>query len=338
MNKLLKVRDLHIYFSTLSQKTWVVRGVNFDLYAKEALGIVGESGCGKSVMAKSIMRLLPPTSSYAQNGTILYKNENILSKKEKALCKIRGKEIGMIFQDSMTSLNPTMKIGHQISEGYTIHYPHISRKQARLRACGLLERVGISDVQSRMNQYPHELSGGIRQRVMIAIAMISSPQILIADEPTTALDVTIQAQILELLKEVQKKEKMSIIFITHDLSVIANFCHRVIVMYAGEMIEQAPVHELFQNPKHPYTCCLLNSILHLDLPPSQALYSIHGSPPNLGEKWKGCSFYTRCPHAMKICQNMSPKSIKVKDKHHVSCWLFASSIMQKEGNKNATSC
>ena len=331
MKKLLEVEDLHTSFSTLSKKIRAVRGVSFDLYQGETLGVVGESGCGKSVMAKSLTRLLPTISSHIDKGTVLYKGENLLKKNERELRKIRGKEIGMIFQDPMTSLNPIMKIGSQIIEGYEAHHPHVPRQEVALRVLELLERVGIPDAQSRMNQYPYELSGGMRQRVMIAIAMISSPRILIADEPTTALDVTIQAQILELLREIQEKEKMSIILITHDLSVIANFCDRVIVMYAGEIIEKAPVEELFRVPKHPYTRRLLNSIPRLDLPPKRHLYSIHGSPPDLSCKLKGCSFYSRCPHAMPICHDGKPKAFEIEPEHHVSCWLFAPRITRKEG-------
>jgi oligopeptide transport system ATP-binding protein len=333
MKKLLQVEDLHTSFSTLSKKIRAVRGVTFDLYQGEALGIVGESGCGKSVMAKSITRLLPPVSSKIEKGRILYKGEDILLKNEREMRKIRGNEIGMIFQDPMTSLNPTMKIGKQIVEGYALHQPHVSKQEMELRVLELLERVGIPDAESRMHQYPHELSGGMRQRVMIAIAMISAPHILIADEPTTALDVTIQAQILELLREFQQKEQMSILLITHDLSIIANFCDRVIVMYAGEIVESAPVEELFRAPKHPYTRRLLNSIPRLDLPPKRQLYSIHGSPPDLGCKLKGCSFHKRCPHTMPICQEANPKVFEVEPNHQVSCWLFDPRLTRNQEGK-----
>lgn len=322
MSKLLEVEDLHTTFSSLSKKVHAVRGVSFHLEKGETLGIVGESGCGKSVMAKSITRLLPLISSKIEKGKILYKGENILLKNEREMRKIRGKEIGMIFQDPMTSLNPTMRIGNQIIEGYVLHHPHVPRQEAALRALELLERVGIPEAESRMNQYPHELSGGMRQRVMIAIAMISAPTVLIADEPTTALDVTIQAQILELLREIQQKEQMSIMLITHDLSIIASFCDRVIVMYAGEVVESASVEELFVAPKHPYTRRLLNSIPRLDLPPKRHLYSIHGSPPDLSCKLKGCSFHARCPHAMHICRDGKPKTFTISPGHDVSCWLF----------------
>ena len=322
MKKLLDVENLHTSFSSLSKKIRAVRGVSFDLFPGETLGIVGESGCGKSVLAKSITRLLPSNIASIDTGHVFYKGEDILQKSERKLRKIRGREIGMIFQDPMTSLNPTMKIGNQIIEGYAFHNPHVSRQEVSLRALELLDRVGIPEPESRMNQYPHELSGGMRQRVMIAIAMISYPDILIADEPTTALDVTIQAQILDLLKEIQQREQMSIILITHDLSIVASFCNRVLVMYAGEVVESAPVEELFHSPKHPYTRRLLNSIPRLDLPVKRHLYSIQGTPPDLGSPIKGCSFRERCPHAMKTCLEKKPITLEVEKNHQVACWLF----------------
>ena len=236
----------------------------------------------------------------------------------------------MIFQDPMTSLNPTMRIGSQIIEGYALHHPESSRESNENRAIELLKRVGVSDAPSRMMQFPHELSGGMRQRVMIAIAMISSPRILIADEPTTALDVTIQAQILGLLKEIQKNEGMSIALITHDFSIVAGFCDRVIVMYAGRIVESAPVDELFSSPKHPYTRRLINSIPRLDLNASRKLYSIHGTPPDLSVKIKGCAFAKRCPHAMPHCYDEAPRPFEVSPKHYASCWLFDPRIEREE--------
>jgi len=330
MKKLLEVKNLHTSFSTLSKKVRAVQGVSFDLKEGETLGVVGESGCGKSVMAKSITRLLPSISSRIEQGEIHYKGENLLLKRERELRKIRGKEIGMIFQDPMTSLNPTMRIGDQIIEGYALHHPSASKEEMKMRAIKLLKRVGISDSETRLTQFPHELSGGMRQRVMIAIAMISSPKILIADEPTTALDVTIQAQILGLLKEIQKREQMSILLITHDFSIVAGFCDRVVVMYAGKIVESAPVDELFSAPKHPYTRRLLNSIPRLDLPSTRQLYSNHGSPPDLSSKIKGCAFAQRCPHAMKLCHDGAPLSIEISKEHHTACWLFDPRIQRKE--------
>jgi len=330
MSTLLQVKDLHTSFSTLSKKVRAVRGVSFELKKGETLGIVGESGCGKSVMAKSLTRLLPSISSSIDQGEVIYKGENLLLKKERQLREVRGKEIGMIFQDPMTSLNPTMRIKDQIIEGYALHHPKASKAVMNEMALKLLKRVGVSDAESRLSQYPHELSGGMRQRIMIAIAMIASPKILIADEPTTALDVTIQAQILGLLKEIQKKEEMSIVFITHDFSVVAGFCDRVIVMYAGKIVECAPVEELFIAPKHPYTRRLLNSIPRLDLLATRHLYSIHGSPPDLSSKEKGCLFAKRCPHATKLCYESSPKSLEISENHLVACHLFDPRIQRKE--------
>jgi oligopeptide transport system ATP-binding protein len=321
-NTLLEVENLHTSFSTLSKRVAAVRGVSFHLKKGETLGIVGESGSGKSAMAKSLTRLLPPVSARIDQGKVYYKGEDLLLKKEKELCKIRGKEIGMIFQDPMASLNPTMRIGEQIIEGYALHYGATSKNERKQRALDLLKQVGISEPASRFKQYPHELSGGMRQRVMIAIAMISSPSILIADEPTTSLDVTIQTQILELLKEIQQKEGMSIILITHDFSIVAGFCDRIIVMYAGEIVESATVEELFSSPKHPYTKRLLQSIPRLDAPFSQKLYSIEGSAPDLSKEIKGCPFAKRCPYAIDSCYDQRPKSYSISKSHYAACSLF----------------
>ena len=327
---LLEVKNLYTSFSTLSKKIRAVRGVSFHLEEGETLGIVGESGSGKSVMAKSLIRLLPTVTSSIDNGEIYYKGENLLLKKERELRKIRGKEIGMIFQDPMTSLNPTLKIKDQIIEGYALHYPLETKKTMKKKALSLLQQVGVSDATSRLNQYPHELSGGMRQRVMIAIAMISSPRILIADEPTTALDVTIQAQIFGLLKKIQKEEKMSIVLITHDFSIVAGFCDRVLVMYAGQVVESARVETLFKDPKHPYTRRLLNSIPYFNDTSPLNLYSIHGSPPNLSSKIQGCAFAKRCPHAMHLCHDEIPKLMEVEEDHRTACWLFDPLVAREE--------
>jgi len=333
MKHLLEVKNLHISFSTLSRKVAAVRGVSFHLSPGEIVGIVGESGCGKSALARTITRLLPPISSNIDQGQVLYREEDLLLKSEQELCKIRGKEIGMIFQDPMTSLNPTMPIGNQITEGYRLHYPKIAKKERNKRALSLLKKLGISEADSRLKQYPHELSGGMRQRIMIAIAMISSPSLLIADEPTTSLDVTIQAEILELLKQIQQKEKISIILITHDLSIVSSFCDRVLVMYAGEIVESAPTTILFKNPRHPYTCSLLRSIPRLDLPPTKPLYSIEGSPPDLSIKIKGCAFAKRCPDAMSSCHHKKPQNQMISQNQSVTCFFFDPQIQEKERKK-----
>ncbi|MCB1075347.1 MAG: ABC transporter ATP-binding protein [Simkania sp.] len=326
---LLKVKNLSTSFSTLSKKVKAVQDVSFELDEGMSLGIVGESGCGKSVMARSLTRLLPSITARVDGGNVYYRGKDLLLLKEQELCGVRGKEIGMIFQDPMTSLNPTMRIGDQIIEGYAHHHPEATEEELVERALKFLNRVGVSDPTSRFYQFPHELSGGMRQRVMIALAMISSPKILIADEPTTALDVTIQAQILGLLKEIQQKDGMSIILITHDLSVVAGFCDRVIVMYAGRIVENAPVDELFSAPKHPYTRRLLNSIPRLDISTKKQLYCIDGAPPDLSSKIKGCPFAKRCPHALHLCHDGHPQSIEVAPSHQVSCWLYDPRIQRK---------
>ncbi|MEM8728188.1 MAG: ABC transporter ATP-binding protein [Chlamydiota bacterium] len=330
MKGLLEVENLHVSFSTLSKKVAAVRGASFHLKQGETLGIVGESGCGKSVMARSITRLLPTISSKIDEGRILYRGKDLLLESQRELRKIRGKEIGMVFQDPMTSLNPTMRIGDQIIEGYARHHPKAVKEEMEEHAIDLLKRVGVSEATSRLRQYPHELSGGMRQRVMIAIAIISSPNILIADEPTTALDVTTQAQILSLIKQIQKKDGMSIILITHDLSIVSGFCDHVVVMYAGKIVESAPVEDIFTDPKHPYTCRLLKSIPRIDLPSKEKLYSIHGYPPDLSMKIKGCGFAKRCPHATNLCHDKKPENYRVTENHHVSCWLFDHRLKKEE--------
>lgn len=322
MNNLLTVKNLSTNLSSQRKKIRAVRSVSFDLRPGETLGIVGESGCGKSIMAKTITRLLPALTAEIESGKILYKNEDLLQKSEAEMRSVRGKEISMIFQDPMTSLNPTMKIGKQIAEGYRSHHPKATNEEVYTRVIELLDQVVIPEPETRYKQFPHELSGGMRQRVMIAIAMIAKPQILIADEPTTALDVTIQAQILELLKDIQKRENMSIILITHDFSIVSNFCDRVLVMYAGEVIEVATIDELFKSPKHPYTKRLLHSIPHLNSPFDKTLYTIQGSPPDLASTSLGCSFATRCPHASDRCRRQKPETLQIEKDHYVNCWLY----------------
>lgn len=317
---LLNVKDLHVFFKTQKKKLHAVRGAHFQLFEGETLGIVGESGSGKSAMAKAIVKLVAPHSTLL-SGEVWYEGQNLLSLTEKEMQKIRGKEIGMIFQDPMTSLNPTMKVGKQIIEGYLRHNPHLSMKEAESYAIEMLEMVGIPEPDHRINEYPHTLSGGMRQRVMIALALATKPRILLADEPTTALDVTIQAQILDQLKRIKQKMGTSIILITHDLSVVAGFCDRVLVMYGGEIIENAPVDSLFSHPQHPYTQRLLQSIPRLDLSRDHPLLPIEGTPPDLTQTLVGCSFFARCPHAMTICREQPPKHFAYSDRHTSSCWL-----------------
>src|SRR5690606_29352170 len=264
MKKILSVKNLSVNFETYKAEVKAVRDVSFDLHEEETLAIVGESGSGKSVTAQSVMRLIPIPPGKFVNGSIEFNGENLVEKSEKQMESISGKEIGMIFQDPMTSLNPTMTIGKQIAEGL-IKHQNMTKKEAHLRGVELLKLVGIPNPEKRISQYPHEFSGGMRQRAMIAIALACNPKILIADEPTTALDVTIQAQILDLMKELQKETGTAIILITHDLGVVANSAHRVAVMYGGKIVETGSVDEIFYNPRHPYTWGLLNSMPRLDM-------------------------------------------------------------------------
>jgi oligopeptide transport system ATP-binding protein len=319
MNKLLEVKNLKVTFHTPHQSLTAVRDVSFDLHEGEILGIVGESGCGKSATAKALLKLLPSHSCQIE-GKALLAGRNLVEYSDRQMQKVRGKEIGMIFQDPMTSLNPTLKIGYQIIEGIRKHDPQISQRDASAEAIGMLELVGIPQPETRFNEYPHTLSGGMRQRAMIAIALAAKPKILLADEPTTALDVTIQAQILDLMKGIQLKTRTSIILITHDLSVIAGFCDRVLVMYAGEIVESGPVEELFYRPSHPYTQRLLQSIPRLDMPQDQSLIAIEGTPPDLSSLLPGCGFCSRCPLAMNICRIQSPPLSTVGPEHEAACW------------------
>ena len=320
MEKILQVKDLHISFHTFAGEVQAIRGVNFDLYKGETLAIVGESGSGKSVTSKAVMRLLPPGNSEIKAGEILFAGQDLAKMKEKDMQKIRGKEISMIFQDPMTSLNPTMKIGKQIMEPI-IKHQRLSKREAKERALNLLKLVGIPMPEARFEQYPHQFSGGMRQRVVIAIALACNPHILIADEPTTALDVTIQAQILELMKGLQKKVDTSIIFITHDLGVVANVADRVAVMYGGKIVEIGTVDEIFYNPQHPYTWGLISSMPDLDSR-GKDLYAIPGTPPNLLDPPRGDAFAPRNEYAMQIDLEEEPPMFKVSETHYAATWLL----------------
>lgn len=320
MERILDVKDLHVSFHTYAGEVKAVRGVNFHVNRGEAVAIVGESGCGKSVTAQTLMKLIPMPPGKIKKGEILFNGENLVNKTNKQMEAIRGKEIGMIFQDPMTSLNPTMTIGNQITEGL-IKHQNMSRTDARKRAIELLTIVGIPQPEKRVEQYPHEFSGGMRQRAMIAIALACSPKLLIADEPTTALDVTIQAQILDLMKDLQKKLGTSIILITHDLGVVAEMCDRVIVMYAGKVIETGTVDDIFYNPQHPYTKGLLRSVPRLDLNRDEPLTPIFGTPPDLLRPPTGCGFTARCESAMRVCQEMDPELVEVSGSQRAACWL-----------------
>ncbi|MBG9982267.1 ABC transporter ATP-binding protein [Aerococcaceae bacterium DSM 111020] len=320
-DNLLTVKDLHISFNTYAGKNHAVRGLNFEVKQGETLAIVGESGSGKSVSCNAIMRLIPTPPGIYEKGEIQFDGKDILSLSEEEMTKIRGNDIAMIFQDPMTSLNPTTKIGHQITEVYKIHQPELSAIEAKKKAIELLELVGISFPERRFNEYPHEFSGGMRQRVVIAIALAANPKLLIADEPTTALDVTIQAQILELMKKIQHEINAAIIFITHDLGVVANVADKVAVMYAGQIVEYGSANEIFYNPKHPYTWGLLGSMPDLDSSNDQELYTIPGAPPNLIDPPKGDAFAPRNRYALAIDYEQEPPVFEVNDQHYVKSWL-----------------
>jgi oligopeptide transport system ATP-binding protein len=318
---ILKVEDLKVSFRTYAGEVQAVRGVSFHLNKGEVLAIVGESGCGKSVTAQTIMRLIPTPPSFIKGGSIQFDDKEMTKLSDKAMEKIRGSEMGMIFQDPMTSLNPTMTIGKQITEGLVKHQG-MSAAAAKARAIDMLKLVGMSNPEGRVNQYPHELSGGMRQRVMIAIALSCNPKLLIADEPTTALDVTIQAQIIELMKKLSEQTEASIIVITHDLGVVAEMAQRVVVMYAGKVVEQGTVDELFYHPQHPYTWGLLRSVPRLDHDSESELVPIPGTPPDLFAPPQGCAFAARCPYAMKACLEKDPEPTKLTETHSAACWLL----------------
>ncbi|MFF2448796.1 dipeptide ABC transporter ATP-binding protein [Neobacillus sp. NPDC058068] len=319
MEKLLEINNLHVSFQTYAGKVQAVRGVNLYLKKGETLAIVGESGSGKSVTSKSIMKLLPNKTAQIEEGEILFEGKNLVHLSEKEMEKIRGSEISMIFQDPMTALNPTMTVGKQIAESIMTHQK-LNKQQAQQRTVDLLKLVGIPNPEQRVNQYPHQFSGGMRQRVVIAIALACNPRMVIADEPTTALDVTIQAQILDLMKDIQKKMDTSIIIITHDLGVVANIADRVAVMYAGKIIETGTVEEVFYNPQHPYTWGLLGSMPNLET--KGELAAIPGTPPDLLHPPTGDAFAERNEHALKIDYLREPPMHKISETHYAATWLL----------------
>ena len=320
--RILEVKNLNVSFKTYAGIVQAVRGVNFHLDKGETLAIVGESGCGKTVTSKSIMGLLPSSQTIIEkdNSEINFDGENLLQFSEAEMVKIRGRQISMIFQDPMTSLNPTMKIGNQIAESIIIH-ENVSAKEAKDRALKMLELVRMPNAKERLNEYPHEFSGGMRQRVMIAIALACNPKVLIADEPTTALDVTIQAQIMDLINDLKKELNTGVILITHDLGVVASVADRIHVMYAGKMVEKGTTDEIFYNPKHPYTFALLKSVPKLHIDDREKLYSLEGTPPDLINPPVGCPFAARCKFGMKICRVKFPETTAFGNEHESCCWL-----------------
>lgn len=316
---MLDVNNLHVTFSTYGGTVKAVRGVNFHLHKGETLAIVGESGCGKSVTANAIMRLIPDPPGKITHGTITFRGKDITTRTEKEMRSIRGVDISMIFQDPMTALNPTLTIGTQLMEGLQEHR-HISGSKAKGKALEMMHLVGIPNPKERLKQYPHQFSGGMRQRIVIAMALICEPDLLIADEPTTALDVTIQAQILEMFDKIQAETGVAIILITHDLGVVAKVADRIAVMYAGKIIETGTKREIFYQPQHPYTKGLLKSVPRLDLK-EETLTPIDGTPPDLFSPPEGCPFTARCSFAMEVCDKVYPLHAELTDTHQVDCWL-----------------
>ena len=327
---LLEVKNLVTSFRTSEGSLQAVKDVSFHVDKGETLCIVGESGCGKSITSLSVMRLLPSNGSI-ESGEILLNDEALQNLSAEQMRRLRGNRMSMIFQEPMTALNPVLTIGYQLREPLLLHHK-VSKSEATRQGIELLTQVGIPDPAKRLNQYPHELSGGMRQRVMIAMALACHPSLLIADEPTTALDVTIQAQILDLINDLKEKLDMGVLMITHDMGVVAEVADRVMVMYAGKKIEEGPVEEIFENPKHPYTIGLLNSVPNVDDPEFE-LEPIPGNMPGLNEQISGCRFHPRCKFATEKCKTIAPPEFDLEGGHHVSCWLAEEEVDTNEHNR-----
>lgn len=317
-NKVIEIENLSTVFGPKKEKIRAIDGVSFYVCRGEMVGIVGESGCGKSVTSQSIMRLYDEKEEVSYSGTVRFEGENLMEIPYKEMNKIRGNRIAMIFQDALSSLNPVYTVGNQVVEAICIHQ-NVEKKEAWQKAVEMLTKVGISEPEKRMRQYPHELSGGMRQRVMIAIALCCKPDLLIADEPTTALDVTVQAQIMDLIQQLKEEENMGVILITHDMAVVAENCDRVIVMYLGQMVEEASVTDIFEHPLHPYTIGLIQSIPQMTTDSEQELFMIKGSLPLLTQIKKGCRFASRCPYATDKCREEEPELQKTGENHSVRC-------------------
>ena len=327
MEKLVDLKDLKVSFFTPAGEVQAVREISWDLDKGEVIGIVGESGSGKSVSVYALIGLLTPPGRVV-SGSIEFDGKDMLSLPEKQMQEIRGSDIAMVFQDPTTCLNPVFTIGNQLIEAILVH-DRISKKEARKKAIHMLELVEIPFPEKRMRQYPHEFSGGMKQRVMIAMALANNPKLVIADEPTTALDVTIQAQILDLLKNLRSKINMSVILITHDLGIISDVCDRVLVMYAGKVVEEASIFDIFEKPGHPYTKGLLRSIPRLHLDKKERLVPIEGTPVDLLCPPAGCSFSPRCEYCMRICIEQQPPMFELGEKHRSACWLLHEQIKDK---------
>ncbi len=317
---LLDVQDLRYSFRTYGGEVEAVRGVSFRVFPGEVVGIVGESGCGKSVSAQCALRLNPEPPGFRKGGRLLYKGADVFDKSEKEMRAMRGTEIGFVFQDPMTYLNPTMKIGAQVEEVFAGR-PGVSRREAKRRAMEMLSLVGIADAERRVEQYPHELSGGMKQRVMIAMALVGGPSLVIADEPTTSLDVTIEAQILELLDDLRRRLGTAVVMITHDLGVIAKMCDRVYVMYGGMVVESGSVDDIFYETAHPYTSGLLGSVARLETDCEGELRAIEGTPPDLFSPPPGCPFAARCDYALRVCRERPAPAFSLGGDHETACWL-----------------
>lgn len=321
MDSIIEVKNLKTSFKTREGKFFAADDVSFKVNKGKTLGIVGESGCGKSVTSLSIMRLIPNPPGEIESGQILFKGRDLLKLSNEEMRQVRGNQIGMIFQEPMTSLNPVFTIGNQVGEAISIHQKNLSRKEVRAKALEMLKLVGIPGAEKRIDDYPHQLSGGMRQRVMIAMALSCNPQLLIADEPTTALDVTIQAQILDLIRRLQKEFQTAMILITHDLGVVAETCDDVAVMYAGRIVEEGSVEDIFTKPKHPYTKGLLNSVPHFESGQRlKRLETIPGIVPNLAHLPQGCRFQARCAYAADDCRKTDPELKSVEGAHKVACY------------------
>ena len=318
---LLEIENLHLGLRTGAGVVHALQGVNLHVEAGEVLALVGESGCGKTVTMQTVLGLFPPQDIAYRHGRVLLEGRDLLALSEAEMRRIRGGAIAMVFQDPMTALNPTLTIGTQIAEAVQAHR-HVPRAEARRLAVGLLAQVEVPQPEMRAGQYPFQLSGGLRQRAVIATALACNPKLLIADEPTTALDVTIQAQILDLLRSLQREYGMATILVTHDLGVVAEMAHRVAVMYAGEVVEEAPIGEIFARPSHPYTWGLLDCLPRLDAVRGQKLRSIEGTPPALMDRPAGCPFADRCPHVMDVCDQWPPPMLPAGDGHQAACWLL----------------
>ena len=332
--KLLEVKDLHVSFFTPAGEVKAVGGISYDLNYGEVMGVVGESGSGKSQEAYSIMGLLQSPGKVT-GGSITFEGKDVLAMSKEEMTNFRGNKVAMIFQNPMTCLNPVYTIGNQLVEALRAHDKSISKEDAEKRAMEMMEMVGINNVEKRMKQYPHEFSGGMRQRVMIAMGLICHPQLLIADEPTTALDVTIQAQILELMKDLQKKTKMGIIFITHNLGVVADICDKVSGMYEGKIVEKGPFYDIYYKTTNPYNMGLLRSMPRVDAESYERLIPIEGSPVDMLNPPEGCPFAPRCEHCMKICLKKMPPYVEIGENHRSACWLrIQERLNNKEGKTN----